>query len=190
MFLPILQHCIIFIWIIHESIVLSSFLSQTNLFYILTEGCCCTWSHSMTHTHTRTTLGRTSLDDGSARPIDNYLTKQNNLKRQTNMPPAGFEPSTPTKERPQSYALGRPRSSDFSRWDYRAAQMKHNVVCGSARTGDYLTPLTPELNPSAQRCLTRFFAEDFASWTMHFVNIIVKSQQIHQLFIQFINYVW
>jgi hypothetical protein len=24
-------------------------------------------------------------------------------------------------------------------------------------------PLTPELNPSAQRCLTRFFTGDFAS---------------------------
>jgi hypothetical protein len=30
----------------------------------------------------------------------------------------------------------------------------------------------------------------FASWTVHFVNIWVKNQQIHQLFIQFINNVW
>jgi hypothetical protein len=53
-------------------------------------------------------------------------------------------------------------------------------------------PLTSELNPSAQRYLTRFFffAGDFASWTVHFVNICVKYQQMHQLFIQFINYVW
>jgi hypothetical protein len=48
--------------------------------------------------------------------------------------------------------------------------------------------LTPELNPSAQRCLTRFFKEDFASLTLHFVNIYVKNQQIHQSFIQFIMY--
>jgi hypothetical protein len=53
-----------------------------------------------------------------------------------------------------------------------------------------LNPLTPELNPSAQRCLTRFLTGDFASWTEHFVNICVKNHQIHQLFIQFINYVW
>jgi hypothetical protein len=26
-----------------------------------------------------------------------------------------------------------------------------------------VNPLTPELNPSAQRCLTRFFTVDFAS---------------------------
>jgi hypothetical protein len=51
-------------------------------------------------------------------------------------------------------------------------------------------PLTSELNPSAQRCLTRFFTGDFASWTMYLVNICVKNQQIHQLFIQFINSVW
>jgi hypothetical protein len=53
-------------------------------------------------------------------------------------------------------------------------------------------PLTPELNLSAQRCLTRFFTGDFASLTVHFVNtrICVKTQQIHKLFIQFINHVW
>jgi len=28
--------------------------------------------------------------------------------------------------------------SDFSRCDYRAAHIKHTVVYGSARTGDYL----------------------------------------------------
>jgi hypothetical protein len=29
--------------------------------------------------------------------------------------------------------------------------------------GKLLNPLTPELNPSAQRCLTRFFTGNFAS---------------------------
>jgi hypothetical protein len=51
-------------------------------------------------------------------------------------------------------------------------------------------PSTPELNPSMQHCLMRFFTMDFASWTMHFLNICTKNQQIHQLFIHFINYVW
>jgi hypothetical protein len=49
--------------------------------------------------------------------------------------------------------------------------------------------LTPKLNPAAQRCLTRYFTWDFASWTVHFVNVCVKTQQMLQLFIQFINYV-
>jgi hypothetical protein len=53
-------------------------------------------------------------------------------------------------------------------------------------------PLTPELNPSAQRCLMGFFTGDFASWTVHFVNVRVcmKNQQMQQLFVQFISNVW
>jgi hypothetical protein len=51
-------------------------------------------------------------------------------------------------------------------------------------------PVMAELNSYAQRCLTRYFTGDFASWTVHFVNICVKNQQMQQLFIQFINYVW
>jgi hypothetical protein len=54
----------------------------------------------------------------------------------------------------------------------------------------YDNPSTPELNPSVQRCVTRFFTGDFASLNVHFVNVCVKNQQIHQLLIQFINYVW
>jgi hypothetical protein len=33
-------------------------------------------------------------------------------------------------------------------------------------------------------------SNDFASLTVHFVNICVKNQQMHQLFIKFINYIW
>jgi hypothetical protein len=33
---------------------------------------------------------------------------------------------------------------------------------GRSASTDCLNPLTPELNPSAQRCLTRFFTGDFA----------------------------
>jgi hypothetical protein len=54
----------------------------------------------------------------------------------------------------------------------------------------WFIPLTQELNPSAQRCMTRFFIGNLVSWTVRFVNICVKNQQIHQLIIQFINYVW
>jgi hypothetical protein len=53
-----------------------------------------------------------------------------------------------------------------------------------------VNPLTPELNPTDQRYLTRFFTGDFSSRTVHFVNILVKNQQMQQLFLQFINYVW
>jgi hypothetical protein len=53
-----------------------------------------------------------------------------------------------------------------------------------------INPLIQELNPSAQRCLTRFFTGNFAFRDFNFVNIRVKNQQMQQLFIQFINYVW
>jgi hypothetical protein len=46
----------------------------------------------------------------------------------------------------------------------------------------YVKPLTPELNRSALRCLTRFFTWKFASVTVHFVNICVKTQKMQQLF--------
>jgi hypothetical protein len=60
----------------------------------------------------------------------------------------------------------------------------------TATRNTFINPLTPELNPSAHRCLKRIFPGGFASWTVHFVNVSVKNQQMQQLLIQFINYVW
>jgi len=51
----------------------------------------------MTHTHTHI---RTSLDGGSARFKDPYMTINNTHKRKTPMLPAGFEPAIPAYERP------------------------------------------------------------------------------------------
>ena len=47
------------------------------------------------HTITHTPVGRTPLDGGSASRRDLYLTTHNTHKRQTSMPPAGFEPGIP-----------------------------------------------------------------------------------------------
>ena len=58
-------------------------------------------SHSVKHT----TLGRTPLDEWSARRRDLYLTKHNTHKRQTSIPPAGFEPTIAAGERPQTHVL-------------------------------------------------------------------------------------
>jgi hypothetical protein len=56
--------------------------------------------------HSRhTTLGRTPLDEWSARRRDLYLTTHNTHKRQTSMPPAGFESAIPASELPQTHAL-------------------------------------------------------------------------------------
>jgi hypothetical protein len=60
------------------------------------------------HTHFRhTTLGRTPLDEGTARRRDLYLTTHNTHKRQTSMPPVGFEPTILVSERPKTHELDR-----------------------------------------------------------------------------------
>ena len=57
------------------------------------------------HTQRRTTVGRTPLDEWSARHRDLYFTTDNTHNRQTAMPPVGFEPTNLAGERPQTYAL-------------------------------------------------------------------------------------
>ena len=58
--------------------------------------------------HTRrTTVGRTPLDEWSARRRDLYLTTHNTHNRQTSMPRVGFEPTISAGERPQTYVLDR-----------------------------------------------------------------------------------
>jgi len=54
-----------------------------------------------------TTLGRTLLDEWPARRNALYLTTHNIHKRQTSMPPAGFEPALPASERPLTRAATR-----------------------------------------------------------------------------------
>jgi hypothetical protein len=57
-------------------------------------------SYSLRHT----TLGRTPLDEWSARRRDLYLTTHNTHNRQTAMLQAGFEPAIPASERRQTHA--------------------------------------------------------------------------------------
>ena len=59
------------------------------------------------HTQRRTTVGRTPLDEWSARRRDLYLTTHNTHNRQTSMPPVGFEITISAGERSQTYALDR-----------------------------------------------------------------------------------
>ena len=59
------------------------------------------------HTQRRTKVGRTPLDEWSARRRDLYLKTHNTHNRQTSMPPVGFEPTISAGERLQTYALDR-----------------------------------------------------------------------------------
>jgi hypothetical protein len=58
-----------------------------------------------------TTVGRTPLDEWSARRRVLYLTTINIYMRQASIPAAGFEPAIPASERPQTHALDRPAIS-------------------------------------------------------------------------------
>ena len=51
------------------------------------------------HTQRRTTVGRTPLDEWSARRRDFYLTTHDTHNRQMSMPPVGFEPKISAGER-------------------------------------------------------------------------------------------
>ena len=67
-------------------------------------------SHSwgfLDHTQRHTTVGRSPLDEWSARRRNLYLTAHNTHNRQTSMPLVGFEPTISAGERPQTYALDR-----------------------------------------------------------------------------------
>ena len=57
------------------------------------------------HTQWRSTVGRTPLDEWSARRRDLYLTTHDTHKRQISMPPVGFEPKIAAGERPQAARL-------------------------------------------------------------------------------------
>jgi len=57
------------------------------------------------HTQRHITVGRTPLDEWSARHRDLYLTTHNTHDRQTSMPPVGFEPTISAGERPLGPAL-------------------------------------------------------------------------------------
>ena len=59
------------------------------------------------HTQRRPTVGRTPLDEGSARCRDLYLTTHNTHNKQTSLPPVAFEPTISEGEQPQTYALQR-----------------------------------------------------------------------------------
>ena len=58
--------------------------------------------------HTRhSTVGRTPLDEWSARRKDLYLTTHDTHNRQISVPPVGFEPTISVGMRLQTYALDR-----------------------------------------------------------------------------------
>ena len=58
-------------------------------------------------TQRRSTVGRTPLDERSARRRDLYLTTHNTHNRQISMPPVGFKPTISAGEWPAEISLYR-----------------------------------------------------------------------------------
>ena len=87
------------------------------------------------HTQRRTTVGRTPLDEWSARRRDLYLTSHNTHSRQTSMTPVGFEPTISAGERPQTHALDRaaPGTGDISiyreKFKVQQAWQRDEMMC-------------------------------------------------------------
>ena len=73
------------------------------------------------HTQRRTTVGRTPLDEWSARRRDVYLTTHDTHNRQKSMPPVGFEPTISAGERPQTYALDRMTTTSYHTYNHKTA---------------------------------------------------------------------
>ena len=86
---------------------------QNNILFFLLWRCDPTWVMAssfmrlLDHTLRHSTVGRTPLDEWSARRRHLYLTTHNTHNRQTSMSPVGFEPTISAGERPQTYALDR-----------------------------------------------------------------------------------
>ena len=83
------------------------------------------------HTQRRSTVGRTPLDEWSARRRDLYLTRHNIHNRQTSMPPAEFEPTITEGERPHTYALDRAVTGTGHTVIYRIITDDRSRQCGS-----------------------------------------------------------
>jgi len=83
----------------------------SSLFFLwrcsLTRTMMCSFLTFLDHTQRRNTFGKTPLDEWSSCYRDLYLTKHNTHNRQISMTPAGFEPTVPKGQRPQTYALDR-----------------------------------------------------------------------------------
>jgi hypothetical protein len=89
---------------------------------------------AIAHRHTK--VGRTSLDEWSARHRDLYLAIQNNQKRQTSMPLAGFELAIPANERLQTHA------SRLGHWARSYLHSNINII----NNDDLVKSMTTEIN--------------------------------------------
>ena len=117
------------------------------------------WGFAITPRHT--TLGRTPLDEWSARRTDHYLTTHNTHKRQTSMPPVGFEPTISESERPQTHAwdpavTGVSNYCNLSRYNFNShTEENHINACKDRQSlaGEWSRPPTKKQMLRACACV-------------------------------------
>ena len=68
-----------------------------------------------------------SLDEGSTRRTDLYLTTHNTHERQMSMPSAGFEPAIQTIGRPQTHIVDLTATSNYLHWHNTKRLQSENV---------------------------------------------------------------
>jgi hypothetical protein len=94
----------LFSFFIYFSISVFFYLfDRNNLQWVMASS----FTRFLDHTQRRAAVGRTPLDEWSARRRDLYLTSHSTRKGQTSIPPVGFEPAVSEGERPQTHALDR-----------------------------------------------------------------------------------
>jgi len=139
------------------------------------------------HTQRRSTVGRTILDEWSARRRDLYLTTHDTHNRQTSMPPVGFEPTILAGERPlgsayiyiyiyiyiYSYMLFHNLSTcpNTRRHIPEDHNISVNICCDISFVRDWLV----EQNISMKQQTNRYYKNRYPMW--HKINKLSKSSE-------------
>jgi len=89
------------------------------------------------HTQRRPTVGRTPLDEWSARRRDLYLTTHNTHNKQTSMPPVGFEPTISAGERPQTYALDRAVTDNTPKYSHKTLHTIKPIILNEFQVSNF-----------------------------------------------------
>ena len=119
--------------------ILQAIVTQWYLLYFVLWGCdptrvmASSFLRFLDHTQRRSTVGRTPLDERSARRRDLYVTTHNNHNRQIAMPPVGFEPTISAGEWPQTYALDRTATGTGNYYNI-IILWDHRRICGPSLT--------------------------------------------------------
>jgi hypothetical protein len=116
-------------------------------------------------------LGRTPLDEGSARLKDLYLTALNTHKRHISMPSAGFEPVVPASERPQTYALDR---AAIGIGDQELSRLKRLVLPNSIKHTETVQCLPSRSRKTRKKVFLRGSFWNEASFILFALTTILK----------------